>query len=206
MSIQQVSDTSAPVRFVGRLSDAVVVALFAGVCVTIYACFGNMSYYLENALFELSQDAFLFFAAVSFFVASRHMTDRLSRLFTLALTLFCLCILFREMDVRGTNLEPCLDYAFQHRLHYAFLALLWIVLFAVAVPDFRATLGQLPRWLFSLSGAFMVGGVLFYVSGDLAEKHFFSHDPDLSEMAEESMELLGTFFIFCSSYVVLRRV
>jgi hypothetical protein len=110
------------------------------------------------------------------------------------------------MDIRGTNLEPYLNFVFQHRLHYAFLGVLWIILIAVAVPDFRATLRQMPRWFTSLPGAMMIVGILFYISGDLAEKHFFWASPDLSEMAEESLELLGTFFFFFSSYVVLRRV
>lgn len=180
--------------------------LLIGVLAVIYGSFGVMSYFLENALFELSQDIFLFCAAVCFFLASRHMADRAARLFTLGLMLFCLCILFREIDVRGTNLEPYLDFIFQHRLHYAFLAVLWVILFVVALSDFRAILRQLPRWLFSLSGAMMVVGILFYISGDLAEKHFFWSSPNLSEMAEESLELLGTLFIFYSPYVVLRRV
>lgn len=183
-----------------------MVGLFVGVLGVIYSCFGTMSYFLENALFEISQDTFLFFAAVGFFIASRHMAHRPAKLFALGLTLFCLCILFREMDIRGTNLEPYLNFVFQHRLHYAFLGVLWIILIAVAVPDFRATLRQMPRWFTSLPGAMMIVGILFYISGDLAEKHFFWASPDLSEMAEESLELLGTFFFFFSSYVVLRRV
>ncbi len=183
-----------------------MVGLLVGIFVAIYNFFGVMGYFLENAFFELSQDLFLFCAAVCFFLASRRMADRATRLFALGLTLFCLCILFREINVRGTNLEPYLSFIFQHRLHYAFLAVLWIVLIAVTLTDFRATLRHLPRWLLSLSGGMMIVGILFYISGDLAEKHFFWSSPNVSEMAEESLELLGTFFIFCSSYVVLRRV
>jgi hypothetical protein len=206
VNIQRVSDFSAPVPFVGRATDALMIGLFAVVCFVTYDCFGVIGYYLENRLFEWSQDFFLFCAALCFFAASRHMADRAARLFTLGLTLFCMCILFREMDVRGTNLEPYLNFAFQHRFHYLFLAVLLMVLFIVSLSDFRATVRLLPLWLFSLSGAMMVIGILFYISGDLAEKHFFWPSQDMSEMAEESLELFGTFFIFYSAYVVLRRV
>jgi hypothetical protein len=180
--------------------------LFAATCFQLYYCAGDIGWYAENGLFELSQDAFLCGGAVLFFSAASRVRDRVSRLALLALTMFCLSILFREMDVRGTNLEPWLDRAFQHRWHYAFLGVLWLSIFLLSLRHFRLSVVYMLRWVLGVAGALMIVGILFYVLGDVAEKHLFSGNEDLSEMIEESMEQLGTFFIFLSGYVTLRRL
>ncbi|MCE9650623.1 MAG: hypothetical protein K8R18_13460 [Parvibaculum sp.] len=189
-----------------RMADLSVALLFAATCFQLYYCTGDIRWYAENNLFELSQDAFLCGGAVLFFSAALWVRDRVSRLALLALTMFCLSILFREMDVRGTNLDSYLDYAFQHRWHYAFLGVLWLAIFFLSLRHFRLSVIYILRWVLGIAGALMIVGILFYVLGDVAEKHLFSGNEDLSEMIEESMEQLGTLFIFLSGYVTLRRL
>ncbi len=190
------------VRYTG---DVLVALLFTITCFQIWFCFGDISWYAENNLFELSQDTFLAGGAALFFADAVQAVDRVSRLALLALTLFCLSILFRELDVRGTNLDLYLDYAFQHRWHYAFLGCLWIAVGVLSARHFRLSFLYMLRWLFSLTGALMIMGIFFYVIGDVAEKHLFTGNADLSEMIEESMEQFGTFFICFSAWVTYRR-
>lgn len=188
-----------------RLGDLLVWSLIAVTAFQIWFCFGDITYYLENGLFELSQDGFLFAGAVLFFAAARRAPDRVSLLSLLALAMFCLSVLFREMDVRGTSLEPWFGYAFQHRWHYAFLGVLWIAILLLSLRHFRLNAIVMLNWLFGLAGATMVAGILFYILGDFAEKHFFTGNPDVSEMIEESMEQIGTLFIFLSAWLTSRR-
>lgn len=174
-------------------------------CVQIVVCFGTIDYYAENALFELSQDVFLFTGAALFFASAVRATNRVSRLALLGLTLFCLSILFRELDVRGTFAEPYLGAALQNRFHYVFLGILWLSLLLLSLRHFRLSVVIVLRWLLTFSGALMISGILFYVLGDVAEKRFFTGNPAWSEMLEESIEQLGTLFILLSAWVALRR-
>lgn len=204
--IREPEKTAAgPARVSWRIGDGLIFLLFAATCFQIWFCFGDISYYLENGLFEVLQDTFLFAGAVAFFLTAVRARDRVSRLSLLALTMFCLSVLFREMDVRGTSLEPWFGYAFQHRWHYAFLGVLWIAILLLSLRHFRLNAIVMLNWLFGLAGATMVAGILFYVLGDFAEKHFFTGNPDVSEMIEESMEQIGTLFIFLSAYLTSRR-
>lgn len=196
------SSHSGAVKYTG---DALAALLFAITCFQIWFCFGDVSWYDENGLFELSQDAFLAAGAVLFFADAVLAVDRVSRLALLALTLFCLSILFREIDVRGTNLDPYLNYAFQHRWHYVFLGCLWIAVVALSARHFRLSCLYMLRLLAGLTGALLLAGIFFYVMGDFAEKHFFTGNVDVSEMVEESMEQLGTFFLCLSAWATCRR-
>jgi len=189
----------------GRAFDITILAFIVLVGVQTYYCFGDISYYLENGLFETCQNIFLFLGAVLYFQAARTAPDTVSRSFWLALTIFCMCILFRELDVRGTRLEPLLGPVFNHHIHYISLGVLWIALLIGSWGHVIQTLLLTPRWLVKGSGRVLLVGCALYVLGDIAEKHFLTGDPDFSEMMEESFEQLGTLFIFLSAYVPLRK-
>lgn len=189
----------------GRAFDFAIVAGVILVCAQIYFCFGDISYYLENGLFESCQNLFLLLGAVLYFQAARTAPDTVSRSFWLALTIFCMCILFRELDVRGTRYEASLGPIFEHRFHYGFLGLLWFALLITSWGHVIETLRLTPRWLVRGSGRVLLIGCALYVLGDIAEKHFLTGDPDFSEMMEESFEQLGTMFIALSAYVPLRK-
>lgn len=201
MSVELSSANNA----VRRMGDLLALFVFAATCIQVWFCFGDIAWYTENNLFELSQDALLASGGGLFFIAAALADDRVSRLALLALTLFCLSILFREIDVRGTNLEPWLNYAFQHRWHYAFLGVLWTTVVGLSLRHFRLSFAFMLRWLFGWPGALMIAGILFYVLGDFAEKHVFTGDGEISEMVEESMEQFGTLFICFSAWATLRR-
>lgn len=189
----------------GRKGDMSMAMLFVGNVAISYLCYGQFGYYTENALFELSQDVYLFSASVLYFVAARRSGDPVSRLFWLALCMFCMSVLFREMDPRGTNIEFLAGPIFDLRLHYVFLGGVWATLLVLSAPYLRLLFGALWQWLFSLSAMLLVFGVALYVGGDIAEKSFFSGNYMVSEMIEETMELFGTFVIFFSAYIALRR-
>jgi len=205
------SDEGAPLTMpavrpvFGRVFDIAIVLGIILVCVQTYYCFGDISYYLENGLFESCQNIFLFMGAVLYFQAARTAPDTVSRSFWLALTIFCLCILFRELDVRNTRLEPLLGPLFRHHVHYALLGVLWGALLAASWGHVTKTLLLTPRWLVKGSGRVLLVGCALYVLGDIAEKHFLTGDDDFSEMMEETFEQLGTLFIFLSAYVPLRK-
>ncbi len=189
----------------GRKGDVSMATLFLVNVAIVYFCFGTFDYYIENALFEFCQNAYLFASAGLYFVAARRAGDPVSRLFWLALCMFCMSVLFREMDPRGTDLEFLLEPIFDLRLHYVFLGAIWAALFVLSWSYLRLLFGALWQWLFSLSAVLMLLGIVFYTGGDIAEKSFFSGDYMISEMIEESMELLGTLVIFFSAYTALRR-
>lgn len=190
----------------GRKGDFAAVALFTIVCLQTYVCFGTIAYYLENGLFETCQNLFLLAGAVFYFLAARRAPEAVSRSFWLALTIFCMCILFRELEIRGTRYEEALGAAFESRLHYVFLGVLWIALLVGSWGHVLKTISLAPRWVMFGPGRILLVGSVLYVLGDIAEKHIFTGDHDVSEMIEESFEQLGTLFIFFSSYVTLRRV
>ncbi|MGV8995679.1 MAG: hypothetical protein ACOH12_01885 [Parvibaculaceae bacterium] len=187
-----------------RTSDVVIVLGVVIICVQTYYCFGDISYYLENGLFETCQNLFLFLAAVLYFQAARTAPDVVSRSFWLAMTIFCMCVLFREMDVRGTRLEPLLGPVFNRHLHYGFLGVLWIALLIGSWGHVWRTILLTPRWSLTSGGLVFLAGCVLYVMGDIAEKHFMTGDPDVSEMLEETFEQLGTMFLCLSAYVSLR--
>lgn len=189
----------------GFKGDLAIGVLFITSCVMIYVCFGDMRYYVENALFETCQNTALFLGALFFAIAAHRATDIVSRHFWAALSLFVLCILFREIEVRGTVLEPYLGALFEGRWDYVALGLLWCALLFVSWRHMRQSFQALWQWLFSLSGAVFLVGCFFYIFGDIAEKHLLTNDGAVSEMIEESFEQLGTLFIFFSSYAALRR-
>ncbi len=89
----------------GRKGDLMIVALLFCNVALVFFCFGTFSYYIENALFETSQNIYLFGASVLYFVAARRADDPASKIFWLALSVFCMSVRFREMDPRGTDLE-----------------------------------------------------------------------------------------------------
>tara|TARA_R110002124_G_scaffold1051_1_gene5494 strand:- start:1121 stop:1744 length:624 start_codon:yes stop_codon:yes gene_type:complete len=189
----------------GRKGDMSMAMLFLGNGIILYFCFGTFAYYIENALFEACQDIYLFGAGVLYFVAAHRSGDPVSKLFWLALCMSCMSVLFRELDPRGTNVEFLLQPIFDLRLHYVFLGVIWVPLFVLSVPYRRSLFGALWQWFFSFSAVLLLIGILFYIGGDIAEKSFFSGDYLVSEMIEESMELIGTFIIFFSAYAALRR-
>ncbi|MES1989410.1 MAG: hypothetical protein V4441_00480 [Pseudomonadota bacterium] len=189
----------------GARSDRLILAGVALVCVQTYFCFGDISYYLENGLFEICQNFFLLMAAGLYFQAARTAPEHISRSFWLALTIFCMCILFRELDVRGTRFETQIGPVFDYHIHYGFLGVLWIALLIGSWGHVIKTLLLTPRWLVKGSGRVLLIGCALYVLGDIAEKHFLTGDPDFSEMMEETFEQLGTMFIFLSAYVSLRK-
>lgn len=182
--------------------------MIAGILLAIvqsYLCFGDMSYYLENGLFETCQNIFLLLASVLYFQAARSAPEHVSRSFWLALSIFCMCILFREFDVVGTRFEPTLGPIFHHHLRYGFLVVLWIALLIGSWGHVSKTLLLTPRWLVRDSGRILLVGIALYVLGDIAEKHFLTGNPDFSEMMEETFEQFGTMFIFLSGYATLRK-
>jgi len=179
--------------------------LFVGVCFAIYFCFGNDRFYQENALFELGQNLLLFSGVAVFYAATRISEDKTCKAVMWGLTLFCSSMFFREVDVRGTHLEPYLSGIFQNRLHYIVLLVFWAGLFLMVITNKGPTMRNAMQWLVSRSGAWLVAGAIFYILGDMAEKNLFTKNDDLAKMVEESAELLGTLFIFYAGYVSLRR-
>ena len=198
------SPSAAP-QFVRRAGDGLMGLLFVGACFAIYFCFGNDHFYQENALFELGQNLLLFSGVAVFYAATSISEDKTCKAIMWGLTLFCTSMLFREVDVRGTDLEPYLSSIFQNRLHYIVLLVFWAGLFLMVMTNKGPTIRNAVQWLVSRSGAWLVAGVTFYIVGDMAEKNLFTKDDGLAKMVEESAELLGTLFIFYAGFVSLRR-
>ncbi len=196
---------SVAALYLRRVGDGLMGFLFVGACFAIYFCFGTEHFYEENALFELGQNLFLFAGVAVFYAATSISEDRTCQTIMWGLTLFCASMLLREVDVRGTDLEPYFSSMFQNRLHYIVLAVFWVGLFLMVITNMAATMRNTMQWLVSGSGAWLVAGVIFYIIGDMAEKNLFTTNDDLAKMVEESAELLGTLFIFYAGYVSLRR-
>lgn len=173
--------------------------------VQLFVCFGNIGYFDENALVELTQCALLLSATVLFCVAARKTADRLTLVRLLALAVFSLTVLFREIEVEGTPFGPYLEFTRRYELKYVFLGVLWLSLLLLSRGRLKESVVTMLRWLVTHPGKFLLAGIIFYLLGDAAEKHLFVSDADLSRMIEESLETLGTLSIFLSAYGALRR-
>jgi len=86
-----------------------------------------------------------------------------------------------------------------------FLGLIWTALFILSWTYLPVLVRALWHWFCCLFAGLMAIGMTLYAGGDIAEKSFFSSDYMISEMIEESMELIGTLFISLSAYAALRR-
>lgn len=179
--------------------------LFAGTCFVIYFCFGSEHFYQENALFELGQNLLLFGGVTAFYAATSISKDKTCQAIMWGLTLFCVTMFLREVDVRGTSLDPYLHSVFEGHIHYVVLSIFWVGLFFMVIGKLAATWRKAVLWLFSPSGAWLIAGIVFYLIGDMAEKNLFTKNDGLAQMVEESAELLGTLFVFYAGYVSLRR-
>lgn len=185
--------------------DSLVALLFVSIGLLLYVCFGNARFYQENALFEFGQNILLLMGCVAFFIATSRAASKICHSIMWGLTLFCTSLFFRELEVRGTMLEAYLEVFFQHRIHYLLLLVFWSILLLVAFADFKETWDRALQWGFSRSGVWLLVGVGFYITGDMAEKNFFTREETMAKMIEESLELLATLNIFCAGYVTLRR-
>lgn len=191
--------------YLWRVSDGLMGLLFVVAYFAIYFCFGDQRFYQENAHFELGQNFFLLCGVAVFCFASSIAEDKSSQLVMLGLTLFCISMLVREVDVRDTDLAPYVSMATNFRIHYVVLFVLWGGLLFMIARQMGPTWRRAVQWLFSLPGAWFVTGLVLYAFGDASEKNLFTDKDHLAQMTEESAELLGTVFIFCASYVTLRR-
>lgn len=183
------------------LAAIIIIAVF----VQFFVCFGDVAYYNENGQVELAQCALLGLAVILFAWAAMKMTDRLTVMRMFALSVFALTFLFREVEVKGTPLEPYLYFADQHHLKYVFLGVLWLALFLFSLRQLRASVVAMLRWLMTGPGKFLLAGIALYLVGDLAEKHLIVANPDLSRMIEESAETFGTLAIFLSAFAAFAK-
>jgi hypothetical protein len=187
------------------ISDGLVMALLAAVGGATHFLFGSERFYGENALFETGQNLMLFCGVAAFSIAARRDRKKSCQLIMWGLALVSAAMFLRELDVRGTDLERYLGSAFEHRLPYVALAILGVALVILMSKNVSETWRSGRQWLFSLPGAWFVTGLVLYAFGDASEKNLFTDKDHLAQMTEESAELLGTVFIFCASYVTLRR-
>jgi len=188
-----------------RTSDGLVMALLVAAGCATHFLYGSEQYYGENALFESGQNLTLFGAVVAFYIAATRSGERACKSVMWGLTLTCMAMLLREIDVRGTDLEPHLSAVFEQRIPYGILLVFGAALLWSVAMDVNQTLRRSAQWLFSLPGTWFVTGVILYLIGDASEKNFFTDRDHLAQMTEESAELLGALCIFCAGYITLRR-
>lgn len=175
------------------------------VLVTTFLCLGDVSYFEENALIELTQCALAWTAGVLFMVAARRATDRVSVLSLLWLSLSSLTLLVREIEFDGTRFEPWLARAMELDLDYAVLGVVMIVLFLLSLGHVRVMARATIGWMWKGSGRLLIAGAVFYLLGDVGEKGLVSDDADFNRIFEESFELLGTLCLFVCAHATLRR-
>lgn len=187
------------------MSDGVVMTLLLAAGFATYFFYGNERFFGENALFESSQNLMLFCGVLAFFLAASRSLESACKSVLWALTLFCAAMLLREIDVRGTGLEPYLGPIFEQHIPYWVILVFGAALLLTVAMEMSKTWRRSMQWLFSLPGAWFATGILLYLVGDASEKNLFTNNDRLAQMTEESAELLGTLFIFCAGYVTLRR-
>ena len=180
-------------------------ATIAAVLAAPLLCLGDVRYFEENALIELTQCALAWTAGVLFMVAALRATDRLSILSLTWLSLFSLTLLVREIEFEGTRFEPWLNHAMDLDLDYAVLGVLMIALFLLSLGYVRAMARATLGWLWKGTGRLLVAGTVFYLLGDVGEKGLLSDDADFNRIFEESFELLGTLCLFVCAHATLRR-
>ncbi|MEQ9197184.1 MAG: hypothetical protein RIE84_10550 [Parvibaculum sp.] len=168
-------------------------------------CLGDVRYFEENALIELTQCALAWTAGVLFMVAAMRAPDRLSVLSLLWLSLFSLTLLVREIEFDGTRFEPWLSRAMDMDLDYAFLGIVMIALFLLSLGYVRAMARATIAWMWKGAGRLLISGTVFYLLGDVGEKGLLSDDDAFNRIFEESFELLGTLCLFVCAHATLRR-
>jgi len=204
------SGRSTPLLTKDRLSDLFMASLFVGACYAIYFYFGDIDSFQENGLFETGQNVLFFASGIVFFVTAALADDKAHKSVMCGLALFCMSFLAREVDIRGTSLEPYLGGLSPYRIPYIFLLILWVGLLYVVMRSIGATWQAGVKWLLSIAGGWFLAGAVLYILGDLADKHVFTdgttnYGINRSEMIEEALEFIGTLFVLYASYVSLRR-
>lgn len=185
--------------------DWLAAAIVAAVFVQFFVCFGDIAYYDENGQVELAQCALLFLGVVLFTHAALQAKERVTVHLLLALSVFTLTFLFREIEVESSRFGSLLEFTRRYELKYVVLGLLWLALLAFSLQHFRASFSAAFRWLLTVPGRCLLAGCILYVLGDAAEKHLIVADLDLSRMIEESLETFGTLALFLSAYGAWRR-
>jgi len=204
------SGRSTPLLTKARISDTFMASLFVGACYVIYFYFGDIDSFQENGLFETGQN-FLFLASgIVFFATAAMADDKAHRSVMCGLVLFCMSLLAREVDVRGTSLEPYLGSLTPYRIPYILLLMFWVGLMYVAVRGAGATWHAGVKWLLSIAGGWFFAGAVLYIVADMADKHIFTdgttnYGINRSEMIEEALEFIGALFVLYASYVSVRR-
>lgn len=168
-------------------------------------CLGDVRYFEENALIELTQCALAWTAGVLFMAAAMRAPDRLSVLSLLWLSLFSLTLLVREIEFDGTRFEPWLSRAMDMDLDYAILGIVMIALFLLSLGYVRAMTSATIGWMWKGPGRLLIVGAVFYLLGDVGEKGLLSDDDAFNRIFEESFELLGTLCLFVCAHATLRR-
>lgn len=188
-----------------KACDALMGFLLFVSLVGLYLLSGDVRYFYENAAVENGQLCFLAAALALFCRVAYAQFDEAATAHFIGVSLFVVTLLIREADVRHTWAEPYLGSFFADRLEFVMVGILWIVWGVFSRRAIPSAIRDAFRWIATPAGWAFAAGPAFYLAGRLAEKHLLVGDGNMSEILEESFELVGTYFFLLSAYLSTRH-
>lgn len=186
--------------------DALMGFLLFASLVVLYLLSSDVRHFYENAAVENGQLCFLAAALALFCRVAYAQFDEAATAHFIGVSLFVMTVLVREADVRHTWAEPYLGRFFAERLEFVMVGMLWIAWGVFSRRALPSAIRAAFRWMATPAGWALAAGPAFYLAGRLAEKHMFVGDGDMSEILEESFELVGTYFFLLSAYLSTRHM
>jgi hypothetical protein len=155
----------------------------------------------ENHIMENIQAGSLFLGFLLYFFISYKSKARGYKILFMGLALFYLTFCMREVEFDKFEFQLALFDVFNPPIRNYWLGATWLVAFLVFVRNAMISWRAFLHWVKSLQGALVCIAGVFYLAGDLFDKHVF----DLSNMFyEEILESNATTLMILAAVLSLR--
>lgn len=167
---------------------------------------GFWSIFEEGALAETLQWVLLAAAVLLCLSELLRRQPRLSRNLLLLFVLFFVTLLLRELDVEDLALPQVLVALGSGPGRDVWLGASWAISGCFAISRWRCWLPRLPQVLLGVKEAWgFLLGCGCYAASLAFDKAWFPLAPAVNLAAEETLELLGCFFLLINVFLIVRR-
>lgn len=188
-----------------RICDRCFIVLLLLTVMALYRLSIDVRYFQENAIVENWQLVYLGLAVVLYIFMGIKVAG-VERLKFYGLAIFLFTGFVRETDPRGTMLEPYLGGSYRHHYEFIIVGLFWLAWLLAARKSLLRICEVMLKWLFTLPGVLTVTGIGLFVVGAVAERHPLWWGASISEILEESFELLAYYCMLLSAYISARKM
>lgn len=172
--------------------------VFLTVLVSLYAWWHDPTVAKENHALELAQAALLLAACgMHGGHAYRMRQTRIAFLIHAGLALLTLSFALRELDI--DRFGDASVWSIVERTLRTLAAILWVVFFSLAIRYRKAISGRLFAILLQAPMSLAILAGIFFIAGWPFDKGLILQNVGISELVEETLELIGCVILLASS-------